>query len=204
MASTYELGKEYDSLVSIVNELTNEDGETRELAGQEMEIVSKWFDELADSVEVKINNICKFITNKKSEFKMAKAEKDALKDEYERLGKREKARENEINRLKGLLGFLMDKLGIQKYKTALFSIGYQATRKSAKPVEGFFNPDEIPVEFLKRELSPTAINKAIEEGRLYEKNDNPLNKGKLFYRDENGEQALKGVSYLGSDTLVIR
>jgi len=98
---------------------------------------------------------------------------------------------------------LTEEVKQRKIKTELFTVYYQETKKSAKPVDSIFNADLIPAEFLKRELSPSAINKAIEEGRLYEKNDNPLDRGKLFDRDRGGE-ALKGVFYGGGETLVIR
>jgi hypothetical protein len=201
----YDITKDYKALENLVNEMTDtETGETREFTDEEKMELTAWADEIGCNFENKFNNIYKVYRNKKAESDIAEEEKNTLEAEMDRLRKRAKARINETIRLKGLIGYALDRLKLKKYKTALFSIGYQATRKSAKPVEGFFNPDEIPVEFLKRELSPTAINKAVEEGRLYEKSDNPLNKGKLFYRDENGEQVLKGVNYSGGETLVIR
>jgi len=201
----YEITADCKALESLINEETDsETGELRELSESELSELIAWLEENKQNLETKFNNIYKVYCNKKAEADIAEAEKNALKAEMDRLRKRAEARLNEAGRIKGLIGYALDRLGLKKYKTALFSIGYQATRKTAKPVVGFFNADLIPAEFLKRELSPFAINKAIEEGRLYEKTDNPLNKGKLFYRDENGEQVLKGVTYSGSETLVLR
>jgi len=198
----YEITADYKALENLINDMTDpETGETREFTDEEMQELTAWATEIEGNFENKFNNIYKVYCNKKAEADIAEAEKNALKSEIDRLRKRAEARENEAGRIKGLIGYALDKLKLKKYKTALFSIGYQATRKTAKPVEGFFNADLIPPEFLKCELSPTAINKAIEEGRLYEKDD-PLSRGKLFDR-ETGEE-LKGVFYGGGETLVIR
>jgi len=201
----YEITADYKALENLIDGMTDpETGETREFTDEEKSELTKWANEIEGNFEAKFNGIYKVYCNKKAEAEIAEAEKNALKNEMDRLRKRADARLNEAGRLKSLIGYAMDILKMKKLKTGLFSIGYQATKKSARPVEGFFKIDEIPVEFLKRELSPTAINKAIEEGRLYEKTGNPLDKGKLFYRSENGERDLKGVSYLGGETLVIR
>jgi hypothetical protein len=120
----------------------------------------------------------------------------------DRLSKRAKARENEAERLKGLLWFALDNLKMKKYKTDLFSAGIQNTRKVAK-ADCLFNPDNIPAKYLKRELASSAIYDAVKDGALYEK-EGDLNRGALFYRSETGEQRLKGVSYLQGQALVIR
>jgi len=201
----YEITADYKALENLLDEMTDpETGETRKFTDEEKAELTKWTDEIQGNFEAKFNGIYKVYCNKKAEAEIAIAEKNAMKAEMDRLSKRANARENEAERLKMLIGYAMDKLKMDKLKTGLFSIGYQATKKSAKPVEGIFKPDEIPVEYLKRELSQSSINEAIKEGRLYEKTVDPLDKGKLFYMDENGEQVLKGVSYLGGKTLVIR
>jgi hypothetical protein len=204
MASIYSIVSDCKCLEYLIGEETDpETGELREISDEEKTAFLEWINENEQALENKFNGIYKALKNKQAEAKIAEAEKDAMKSEMDRLGKRAKARENEAARIKGLFAYAMEKLKMRKYKTALFTIGWQATKKSAKPIEGFFNIDDIPAEFLKRELSPTAINKAIEEGRLYEKS-NPMDKGRLFYRDEKGEQILKGVSYTGGEALVLR
>ena len=203
----YELGDEWKSLLSLLDELTDpETGETRELTDEEKEHFTAWTKEIGEGFQSKFDGIYKIYCNKKAEAEVAEAEKNALKSEVERLSKRAEARINETKRLKALIAYAMDILKQKKIKTSLFTAGFQATQKSVKPIDGFFNPDLIPVEYLKREISPTAVKKAIEEGRLYEKSleENPLARGKLFYRDQNGEHELKGVNYLGGEALYIR
>jgi len=202
--TAYQLGGEWTALLSLLNEMTDENGVTRELTDDDKKFFKEETDRIGGDIKDKMNGICKVFKNFKMEAEIAKAEKDALSAELDRLSKRAKARENEADRVKGLLSYLMDIVGMKKIKTELFSAGYQATQKSVKEVQGFFNPDLIPSEFLKREINPTAVKKAIEENKLYEKDGN-MNRTKLFYLDTNGKETqLTGVSYVGGETLVIR
>jgi len=197
------------ALASLINEESDlETGDVREITEEEKAEFLAWIkeeeEENAQNLETKMNNIYKVYRNLKAEADIAEAEKNTLNAERDRLSKRAKTRTNEAGRVKTLIEYAMHSLGMKKFKTALFSAGFQATRKCARPIEGFFNPDEIPVEFLTRELSTSAINEAIKNGRLYEK-EGATYFTKLFYRDENGvEQMLKGVSYAGGNTMVIR
>jgi hypothetical protein len=211
--TVYELGGEWKALLSLLDELTDpETGETRELTEEEKVYFTDMTNEIGGNIKNKADGIYKVYCNKKAEAEIAEAEKNALKNEMERLRKRAEARFNEASRVKGLLSYLMDAMKLKKIKTEIFSAGYQATQKSVKPVEGFFNPDLIPVEFLKREINPTAVKKAVEEGLLYEKykknedgtEENPQDRGKLFYKENCVERQLNYVSYLSGETLVIR
>jgi len=206
--TAYELGQEWSALVSLISDLTDpETGETRELTEAEKTYLSEQIDKIGSDIKVKINGICKVFKNIKMEAEIAEAEKNALKGELDRLSKRAKARDNEADRVKLLACLLMDKIKEKKMKTELFTLYYMNTQKSVKESEGFFNPDKIPVEFLKREIDRTAIKKAVEDGQLYEKDEKkfPLSRGKLYYMNDSGaERELEGVTYLGGETLVIR
>jgi len=205
--TAYELGQEWSALISLVSDLTDpETGETRELSENEKNYLLEQADKIGGDIKTKINGICKVFKNIKMEADIAEAEKNALQGEIDRLSKRAQARKNESDRVKSLICLLLDKIKEKKMKTELFTVYYQSTQKGIDEVKGFFNPDKIPVEFLKREISRSAVRKAIEEGRLYEKDNKefPLSRGKLFYKDNGTEKALEGVSYLGGETLVIR
>jgi len=200
----YDIVGDCKALEKLIDEMTDpETGETREFTEGEIAEFTAWADEADANLESKIDAICKVHKNKKAEAGIAEAEKNALAAEIDRLRKRAKAKENEANRVKSLIVWAFDRLKIKKYKTTLFTTYFQAIRKTAKANESF-NPDAIPVEFLKRELSPSSVDAAVKEGRLYEKTED-LYRGKLFYRDEKGvEKRLAGVSYLGGETLVIK
>ena len=193
------------ALASLINEESDlETGDVREITEEEKAEFLAWIEENEQNLETKMDNIYKVYRNLKAEADIAEAEKNTLNAERDRLGKRAKTRTNEAGRVKTLIEYAMHSLGLKKFKTALFSAGFQATRKCARPIEGFFKPDEIPVEFLTRELSTSAINEAIKNGRLYEK-EGVEYYTQLFYLDGNGvEQRLKGVSYSGGNTMVIR
>ena len=134
------------ALESLINEESDlETGEVREVTEEEKADFLAWINENEQNLEAKLDNIYKVYRNLKAEADIAEAEKSTMKAEMDRLGKRAKTRANEAGRVKGLIEYAMVKLGFKKYKTALFSVGFQATRKSAKPIEGFFKPDEIPV-----------------------------------------------------------
>jgi hypothetical protein len=204
--TVYEIGGEWNALLSLLDELTDpETGETRELTDDEKIYFTRVAEEIGESIKSKADGIYKVYCNKKIEAEIADAEKNALKAEMERLRKRALARTNESARVKGLLAYLMELVQMRKIKTEIFSAGWQSTQKSVKTVDGFFDPDLIPKEYLKREINPTAVKEALETGILYEKDDDLKYRGKLFYNDEAGhEQELKYVTYLGGETLVIR
>jgi hypothetical protein len=204
MPNIYTVVSDCKALERLIKEETDpETGELREISEEEKAAFLEWINEAQDNLENKFNNIYKAFKNKQAEADVAEAERKALKDEIDRLSKRSKARENEANRIKGLFAYALERLNLKKYKTPLFSIGWQAVRETAKEDKGFFDVNKIPVEYLKRELSPTAIYEAVKAGKLFKK-DGESNRGKLFYFDNNKERILEGVSYLGGQTLVIR
>lgn len=199
----YNIISDIKALEGLINGLTDEEtGESREVTEEERQAFLEWVNENQANFSEKFDNICRFFKNLKAQADVASAERDTLKAEMDRLSKRASARENEADRLKGLLWFALDSLKMQKFKTGLFSAGVQNTRKTAKPTS-VFNPDEIPAGYLRRELAPSVIAEAVKAGDLYEK-EGPENVTKLFYRGEAGEQELKGVAYIQGRTLVIR
>ena len=204
--TSYEIGADYQALEKLVHEtfVDQETGEARTPTEKELAYIQECFNEIKENAETKFNNLGKFIRNIEFEAGLIEAEKKLHNEEASRLLRRQTAYENKAKGIKGVAAYLMGKLDMKKIKTPLFSFGWQSTRKSAK--ENYdFNADLIPVEFLKRELSASAINEAVKEGRLYEKDD-AMSRGKLFYIDriEGIEKALQGVSYLGGETLVLR
>jgi len=200
----YEIGNDYKALLSLLESMTDpETGETREFTEEEKKFFTESFKECGENFKTKFDNIYKVYRNLMAQSEVADAEKASLQSEMDRLRKRAKTRENEANRLKSLIAYAMDVIKERKIKTDLFSCGWQVTQKSVKQ-DIDYSHYNIPYKYLKGELSAKAIKDAIEKGHLYEKDD-PLQKGKLFYQDENGNELfLKGVSYLGGEALVIR
>jgi hypothetical protein len=199
----YTIISDIKALEGLINGLSDEEtGEARELTEEEKQSFLEWVNESEANFKEKFDNICRFFKNLQAQAEVAAAEKDALKAEIERLSKRAKARENEADRIKSLLWFAFDALKMKQFKTELFSAGIQNTRKSVKPTS-VFNPDDVPVTYLKRELASSAVAEAVKAGSLYEK-EGPENITRLFYCDDAGEHELKGVAYVQGKTLVIR
>jgi len=205
--TAYELGQEWTTILSLLNELTNEDGVTRELTDEEKKFFESEVNRICKDIKDKVDSIGKVYKNFMLAADIAKAEKEAIDSEVKRLRKRAQARENEADRVKSLLSFIMDALKEKKVKGNIFSAYYQATQKSTKELTNF-DINKIPVEFLKRELSPSAIKAAFDEGRLYHKTEEEdhlaYHTGTLFYKENGVEKKIEGVSYKSGETLVIR
>jgi len=206
----YEIGDDYKAWEKLVHEacVDQETGESKEPTEEEDKYLRKCFMEIIGNADNKFDNIGRLIDSIEAEAALIEAEKEAFYKEYKRIGKRVIAHENKVKRVKEVAIYLLDTMKLKKYKTTFFNFNLQSTAKSAKPIEGFFDADLIPVEFLKRELSASAIKLAVDEGRLYQKEeaDDPIayHAGALFYIENKIEKKLEGVSYKGNETLVIR
>jgi hypothetical protein len=200
----YNIVQDIEALAALMEECTDEEtGETRELSAEAKATFLDLISETESAFESKFDNICRFFRNLQAEAAVSLAEKDALKAEMDRLSKHAKAAENKASQLKDLIRDALNRLKWPRYKTALFSAGIQATRKSAKPTSTF-DPRKVPARYLKpAELSASAVQDAVKSGALYEK-EGGHTRGRLYYKDADGEHELAGVAYLGGDTLVIR
>lgn len=207
MSTMYQIVGDLKALNALIESLTDEEtGETRELTVEEKETFTAWVKEETEAFDSKFDRICKFFKNLKSTASIAAAERDALKDEMDRLSKRAKARENEAGRIKDLIWFALDALGMKKYKTALFSAGVQNTAASVK-TDSSFDIAEIPSFLYKEpELSLAKIKDGLADGSLFQKTDaeNPLDRDKVFCKTDEGDFALPGVRYSQGSTLVVR
>lgn len=205
MSTIYSIVGDVKALNDLIESLTDEEtGETRELTDEEKTTFAAWVKEESEAFDSKFDRICKFFKNLKASAATAQAERDSLKDEMDRLSKRAKARENEAGRVKDLLWFAFDALGMKKHKTELFSAGIQATAASIK-TDSSFDIAKIPAFLYKDpELSATKIKEGLAAGTLFQKpdSDNPLERDLVFVK-ETGE-ALPGIRYSQGSTLVVR
>lgn len=205
MSTIYQIVGDIKTLSALIDDLTDEEtGETRELTDEEKQTFAAWVKEETDAFDSKFDRICKFFKNLKATAATAQAERDALKEEMDRLSKRAKARENEAGRVKDLLWFAFDALGMKKHKTELFSAGIQATAASVK-TDSSFDISLIPAKYWKTpELSASAIKAGLESGELFQKpeSENVLERDKVFVKETGKE--LSGVRYSQGSTLVVR
>ena len=216
MSTIYSIVGDIKTLSALIDDMTDEEtGETRELTDEEKTTFAVWVKEESEAFDSKFDRICKFFKNLKANAATAQAERDSLKEEMDRLSKRAKARENEAGRIKDLLWFAFDALGMKKHKTALFSAGIQATAASVK-TDSSFDIAKIPARYWKPpELSASAIKAGLESGELFQKPDaeNPLDRDKVYYMKDDPslddpareiEVSLPGIRYAQGSTLVVR
>ena len=219
----YNIIGDIKSLNVLIESLTDEEtGETRELTDDEKTTFLAWINENESALYQKFDNTFKVYRNLRATADVCTAEKDALKEEYDRLSKRAKARQAEADRVKNLIWYAMEALGQKKIKTDLFSAGIQNTAASVMVGNSVLPEDEVayllPDEFTKREVVKSKIADKIKTGELYQKPVTtsvkeseegthvlPHDRGAVFGKTEDGiEYRLEGILYLQGTTCVIR
>lgn len=199
--SLYEITGDIEAAYKLVQDAVDEDGNPRELTEDEMEFIRECFNCSQDEFVAKFDNYCKFIRSLKLSAENADSERKNFKSEMDRLSKRAKVAENTASRIQGLLRWGMERLGMAKYKTDLFSAGIQNTQLKVEPRAGS-DLSTVPERFLKpRELDTSAIKAAIKAGDLVAHTEEGLNYGKVFNAD--GEQIV-GLFVTQGTALVIR
>lgn len=196
----YEITSDLKALETLLDGLVTEDGEPRDPTPEEVETFKQWFDVSETEFYQKVDNYCRFIKNLRLSADNADAERKNHKAELDRLSRRSKAFENRANSIQSLLRWSMDKLGIKKHKSDIFTVNIQNTQKSIG-LSSTAKMELIPDIYLKpRELDTVSIREALKTGELVQK-EGQKNYGKVFFKDGN---LLEGVTCVQGDTLVIR
>lgn len=139
----YEITDELRELTEALEELTP-DAEAR-------------LDELAHQVESKADSICRLLANLEGERLVLEREATRLMDAA---GVKDRA----IGRLKGLLKDGLQRAGLQRLSTPLFSLWVQ---KNSTPSVSIAEGVELPKEFLRVKVEPDmkALAAAWKDGR---------------------------------------
>lgn len=114
---------------------------------------------LSDAIEVKAENMGKFIA-------MLKADESAIEKEVERLMARKKARQNRIQRIRDYLQSQMELMGKDKITTPIMTISLQ-NNPPALEIEDEF---AVPTEFIiiipeRKEVDKAKVKEALKSGR---------------------------------------
>ena len=97
---------------------------------------------ISDQIEVKADNYGKIIRNLESDL-------SAIKAEQTRLAARKKTIENNVEKLKENLKFSMQSLGLNKFKTELFSFTIQKNGGKAPVIMDVTDTSKLPDELVR-------------------------------------------------------
>ncbi len=160
----YEITNDVLQINELLESAVDSDGNPRDLTPEEENIIREWFATSKEDFDAKFDNYGRFITNLKIQAETADNERKTYKEELDRLSSRAKGFESRRKSVLGGLRYAMEKLGIDKYKTSLFSAGIQNT---ALKIEQTGTLKDIPEKYLKpRELSTSAVKTGIQNGDL--------------------------------------
>jgi len=200
MAKLYDIAEDLLSLNDLMESLVDENGEPREPTEEEMQEMRKWFEVTQEELQNKFDSYCKFIKNLKLSSENADSERKNMKGELDRLAKRAKARENQMNAVQGLLRWNLERLGIKTFKSDLFTANIQNGQKQVS-LASTAKIETLPEEFLKpRELDTVAVKDALKDGLLIQK-EGAENYGKVFTRE--GVE-IKGLMVIQETNFIIR
>lgn len=130
--SLYDLGTEYANIESLIDD--------------EESNLQEALDEIGDAIDIKAENIGVII-------KMQEAQKKILKDERDRLSKREKVIDNAISGMKRYLEENLTLVGKTKIKGVLASVTIQKTPPSVQITDDTAIPSEFWTVNQKRDFS---------------------------------------------------
>lgn len=146
MSTLYELTEDYLNLLEMA-----EDPET------DPQAFADTLEGLEGEIEIKADGYGKV-------YKQLLADAAMLKEEKQRLEKRQKAAETRAEYLKKHLEDAMKAMGKEKFKTELFSFNIQKNPPSVKIGEKYEqNPDLIPMDYLRIKAPEIDRKKILEE-----------------------------------------
>ena len=160
----YQITDEAVKINELFENAVDENGEPRELTQEEKDTLGKWILENEETFSEKFDSYGKVIENLKLQADLAKATKDSFKAELDRLAQREKTAKNRAETLKNTLLWAMQTMKIDKVKTALFSASIRENPLSIDDSD--IHIDEIPEEYLKKELVKSSVTADIKSGKL--------------------------------------
>lgn len=160
----YQITDEAVKINELFENAVDENGEPRELTQEEKDTLGKWILENEETFSKKFDSYGKVIKNLKLQADLVKATKDSFKAELDRLVQREKIAKNRAETLKNTLLWAMQTMKIAKVKTALFSASIRENPLSIDDSD--IHIEEIPEEYLKKELVKSSVTADIKAGKL--------------------------------------
>lgn len=160
----YEISEDLRQIDELFSSAVDENGEPRELTSEESEFLKNCLCESSEQFKEKFDNYGRYLSNLKAQSDCAEAELKTLQSEEKRLRSRATAFDSRRKSLLEYIKFNLKNIGLDSYKTALYSIRIQ---KAPEKVELIGNSEALPDEFKKPcEMSSSAIRKAIKDGNI--------------------------------------
>jgi hypothetical protein len=154
MSKLYELSESFRKLSEMLEEaLDNE-----ELDADSEQMFKDTLESIQESIEVKIENICKFMKNLDGDVKAFKAEED-------RLNKKRKAIENKIDGMKKYMEEMLINAGIKEVKAGTFKVKFAKTNPSVE----ILNPKLVPEQYREKQedkIFKAEILKDLKDGKV--------------------------------------
>lgn len=146
----YEIAQNYKNLLELLDDETIP-----------AEVVAQALQEVGDELEVKADNVVKFI-------KTLEHEVEAYKAEEKRLATNRKAIETKIETMKAYLLTNMQSTGKKEITTPLFKLKIAKTPASVKITDELAIPQRFIKENITYTISKTDIKEALKNGEIVE------------------------------------
>jgi len=164
MPTLYELTHNYINFLYSYEKMLESENVTED----DLQLLVDTLEAINDSIEVKTENIVKFLKNLEGDIEIFKIEE-------KRLQKKRKAKENTYNRLKKYLQDMLELADIKSVDTGLFKVRIQKSVPSVEVIDKNLIPEtykiaQEPKIDLRGLLEDLKLGKQIEGARLVDQN----------------------------------
>lgn len=162
MAKLYALAEKYVKLTELIEDALDNLEESG-IDEDDLQMFIDTLDSIDDSVEVKVENICKFLKNIQGDI-------DVFKAEEKRIAQRRKSLENKHDGIKGYMESMLRLMGKTEVKANTFTVKFQKSPASVDVINENDVPQEykekVPDKILKKEILAALKDKKVIPGVL--------------------------------------
>jgi hypothetical protein len=162
MANLYTLAEQYVKLNEMIEDALDNLEESG-IVEDDLQMFIDTLDSIDDSIEVKVENICKFLKNINGDIEI-------FKKEEQRIAKRRKTLENKHDGIKGYLESMLRLMNKKEVITGTFTVKFQKSPASVNVISEKDIPSEykepVPDKILKKEILAALKDKKAIPGVL--------------------------------------
>lgn len=159
MRTLFDIGDDLRHLDLLLEEAENTGDQDKNIFA--LSALMEWLNDLQNEQQEKLERYRQYILRLETEAAVAKSEKE----QYQKM---QQSRENRVEWLKTRLKEYFQQRGIDKAVTSTgrtISVQLNGGKVGIEYSETLINLDEIPQEFIKKELNKEAVREALESGR---------------------------------------